>query len=472
MRLGLHRYLFKLKFVKEISENKHFQEILRGSISTLILRFIGLVSSYLLFYVLSKYFGAETVGVYSLSISVLSIVSVLGAMGMNTAILRFSAQYGSQGAFGSIKIIYKRMVSVILPVSFCLSLILYYISNFLADTIFDDSSLSFAFKLVAVILPFFVLCNLNAEALRGLKKIKESEFFRTTGISLTSLIVLLVISVILFCFNIESNKLFQEILSNYLFKPPLTGVFCYSFSVIIIFLFSMFFLNKRLKKKKNKVVDHDKLTLQFILKTSLPMFMTASMYLLMGHTDKLVIGFYDSTEEVGIYNVSLKLATITAFMLTAINSIIAPKFAELFYQKKMVEFERVVKFSSKMIFWSSCPILLAFLFFPVFFLGLFGEEFVVGKWALLFLVFGQFVNAISGSVGQFLNMTGKQIISRNIMGIAAIINIILNFVLVPHFGIAGAAISTTISTIFWNLLSVIYIFQHFNIRTIYFPFLK
>jgi len=107
--------------------------------------------------------------------------------------------------------------------------------------------------------------------------------------------------------------------------------------------------------------------------------------------------------------------------------------------------------------------------FSEFVLDIFGNEFEIGKNTLIILAIGQFINAVSGSVGFLLNMTGKQRIFKNIFLIAVIINVVLNFILIPKYGMVGAAIATMISVAVWNIVSVVYIKLEFNIRTFYLP---
>ena len=68
---------------------------------------------------------------------------------------------------------------------------------------------------------------------------------------------------------------------------------------------------------------------------------------------------------------------------------------------------------------------------------------------------------MSGSVGIILNMTGKEKIFRNILSIALVIKVTLNLLLIPRFGIEGAAIASATSMIFWNLYSVYYVYREY-----------
>jgi O-antigen/teichoic acid export membrane protein len=124
-----------------------------------------------------------------------------------------------------------------------------------------------------------------------------------------------------------------------------------------------------------------------------------------------------------------------------------------------------------MIFWGSFPVVLVFFLFPSFILGIFGDEFRTGVYAFLFLTFGQFIQAMSGSVRHILSMTGKHKTLQNITFYAMLINIVLNVILIPLYGINGAAFSSMVSMAFWSISSVVFIKKYFNIFTMYVPIL-
>lgn len=210
-----------------------------------------------------------------------------------------------------------------------------------------------------------------------------------------------------------------------------------------------------------------------ILSISMPMFMTASMNFAIGQTGVVMLGMFRSEAEVGFFAVAVKLANLTSFVLTAINSMAAPKFSELFNTGKVDELFHVARKSTKLIFWTTTPILLILILFgkPLILL-MFGSDFIVAYLAMVFLVIGQFVHSISGSTGIFMNMTGHQIVYRNIILAAAFLNIILNIVLIPLYGIYGASISAMVCIVFWNITALIYIKVKFNKTIAYAPLIN
>jgi O-antigen/teichoic acid export membrane protein len=79
-------------------------------------------------------------------------------------------------------------------------------------------------------------------------------------------------------------------------------------------------------------------------------------------------------------------------------------------------------------------------------------------------------NVFAGSVGQFLYMTGKQHVFRNILLISTGINIVVCAILIPSYGLIGSAVAGMVFMASWNLMSMIYIQGAFRIRTYYWPF--
>ena len=240
------------------------------------------------------------------------------------------------------------------------------------------------------------------------------------------------------------------------------AIVSYISALIVIFLVSTIIVFKTIRTGNFlRFVNSNKM-----LKQSIPMMMSSSVLLLMSWADSLMIGGFIGEYEVGIYNVAVKVALLTSFTLTAVNSISAPKISEAYNNDKMLEFKKIVIQTTKTIFFSSIPIIIVIFIFPEFILNFFGKDFVVAKSALLILAFSQVINAMSGSVGIILNMTGKEKVFRNVLTAALLINISLNLFLIPIYGIEGAAIASASSLIFWNLYSVFYVYKHYGVLTL------
>jgi O-antigen/teichoic acid export membrane protein len=110
------------------------------------------------------------------------------------------------------------------------------------------------------------------------------------------------------------------------------------------------------------------------------------------------------------------------------------------------------------------PTFLLVLFLGPFLIGIFGVENPVAAYPwLILLAFGQLTNAFAGPVMNILNMTGYEKSARNTMLVTAILNVILNVLLIPQFGPLGAAIATTITMIGWNLWAALLVFKYHGV---------
>jgi len=449
----MRRMIAKL-LVKYSDNGKDTAELLSGTAVAIALKITGIGLSYVFLYLLSKKFGPELVGVFSLSQSALIVCTMIGTFGFGNAIVRYSAQYASKGQWDILASVYKTMFIATAGISVVLAVLLFSLSEVLAVSLLKNRELAIAFKIIAVAIPFSALSMLNTEAIRGLKKIKISEFFRTVNISF---------------WNLALFVFFALAGGTSLILPVAT----YAGAVFITFVFSTLFWFSRAGEKNSSLEAAGMLSLKELLQVSFPMFLTALLQLLMEYTGVFLLGAFSTANEVGIYSIAVRLAMVTSFILIAVNTIIAPKFAELYWNNRGDDLKNIVSFSSRIIFWSSVPILAVLIAFPHFFMGLFGAEFSGSRaqLSLIILCIGQIVNALSGSVGYFLIMTGGQRVFRNIVFFSALLNILLNVVLIPRLGMIGASLATTSSLICWNITSLLYIRAKYGINTFYLPLL-
>ena len=263
-------------------------------------------------------------------------------------------------------------------------------------------------------------------------------------------------------------------------------IYSYVTSICIVSILAFISYNYWFNFKSNgkEEQEPDRMQLKKILMISLPLMFAQSVQFIMAWTDKLMLGAIDTpavceklvtnSQEVGVYHIAFKLSMFANIALMAINSIAAPKFAELYTNRDTEGLKKVVHQSTKMIFWTTLPLVILFFIFPTFLLGIFGEEFKTPAAIIAFLVLsvGRLVSAFSGSVGNLLQMTGKQVIFMKILFVGAIINVVINYFLIPIYGIKGAAIASMISMSFWNLTMVYFVKKEFGFLTLYIPFFK
>ena len=427
-------------------KNIHLNELFKGSFVSLIIRILAVLTSYIFSLLIAKLYGASALGSFVLAQTMLLMVTIIAKLGFDTLSVKYISKNYKENNIQKIRSIYTVILKLVVVWSIILSILLFFLSDYIAVLI-GKPEMKKLYQIASIgILPFSLLL-IHSESFRGLKNIIYYSIFRNMSTPFIASIILL----LFYYFNMNT------------FEYPL---YSYILSIIILSVISFILWNKKIPYPTNKNKD---IKIKPLLFESLPMMLTSSMSYILNWTSILILAYYRPEWEIGVYNIAMKVSLLTGISLFAINSIAAPKFAEMYRKESMEEFKNIITQSTRLIFLSSFPFLLLFLIFPNFFLSLFGDEFIYGKWALIFLTIGQFINAISGSVGYILQMTGNQKIFQYIMISSTIINIILNLILVPKYGINGAAISSLISVSFWNITSIIIIKIKYNILTIYLP---
>ncbi|MGO1751608.1 MAG: flippase [Psychroflexus sp.] len=431
------------KRIQKILGDTDQKEILSKGFSFLGFRLGGTLIGYFFTLFITQKFGADIYGIIALGFSVFLIISVIGRLGLDINLVRFFSEDNNNSETG---IFYKSVFKSFL-VSFILASIIYFLKEPLVMKVFREPKpelLPYLPWILAAI-PFWSLGLVSAGYFRAKKQNQAFAFFNNPSRFLFGLIILLIL------YNLDQD--------------PIIIVKAHFYGVLITSLLSFGLVTYQIKNISFK----SEMSSWNFIKDSLPMMLSSSILILLGWMDTFIMGIYEDTESVGIYNISLKVATLTTFTLQAINSILAPKIAKSYAADEEQNYKKLISFSTKLNFLITVAVMLIIVIFHDFLLGIFGEEFKAGYIILFIFCAGQLVNSLSGSVGIIMQMIGKQKVYQNFVIIALFINLALTFILTPLYGGIGAAVSTVISMVFWNIGCAVYLKKKMNIRSYYDP---
>lgn len=200
------------------------------------------------------------------------------------------------------------------------------------------------------------------------------------------------------------------------------------------------------------------------MSVAIPLLIISGMSMVMGQMDTVMLGALIGTDVAGIYSSAQRISTLVLFGLQAVNTMAAPMISELYYAGRIKELQRMVTLASWGIFAVTSIGSVVLIFLGHWILSLFGQAFVIGYLPLIILLIGNVINALCGSVGFILNMTGNQKISGRIIAGGLVINFLLNLCLIPKWNMTGAAIATATGMIYWNLFMVIVVIRKLKIN--------
>ena len=200
------------------------------------------------------------------------------------------------------------------------------------------------------------------------------------------------------------------------------------------------------------------------IKIALPMMLIASMSLINIRADIIMLGAFRSADNAGVYAIASRLSEVIRFGALAVNPVIVGLIARHHATNEKEQLRKVIRISYKLLLlWSAIGLAMVMLFGSQI-LSLFGGGFQIGYIPLLILALGQFMTIALGPVDSILIMTGHHHAALAGLVVATIANITLNLMLIPMFGMAGAAIATATSATLWSIILAAAVVKRLHFR--------
>ncbi len=421
-------------------------EIFRNSSIIFFIKVLAALFSFLFSVFLGRLLGSEGTGLYFLTQTIILIFAVLSRIGLDNAVVRYVAHLRINNDWGNIIKVRKNAILFGVFGSFLAIFFIIFISPWLANVVFSKPEMQYLLIWMSLSILPITIFSLNAYVLQGLNKVAEAISIISFWVPLLSLIgVILLVPT----FNIYG------------------AIWSYIAAVYINLIISYCLWKK---SKIGKEFCLSRFSHHKLLKSSFPLFGATILNLIVTWSPTIVLGVVSASEQIGIFGVANRTASLASFFLVAINSVVAPKFATLYSQNKIKELQVVASSSATIVTVVATPFVLVCLIFSSSIMKIFGEDFVSGDFVFLILLIGQFVNILTGSVGMLLIMSGNESIYRNVMGLSTMLCLALSIFLIPLFEATGAALATSITMIAQNIILAVIVWMRIKILTL--PFMN
>ncbi len=413
------------------SLDANFKQVLRKGAGAFGVRIAGALAAFSVNIYLARLLGASGFGLFSLSLTIISLLSVFNRFGLDTVVLRDISKDKNAAENGQAAAIFLSVSKMIIPAAFILMGAVIFLSPWVSEVIFTKPQLSPVLRAMAPLLLFLSLGYILSEGLKGLHHTEAGIFLQSTMLPIGFMVIVF-----------GCSQLFS--------LTPESTALIYSGVAILGLLSAKYYWNTKIAVGVGgKYIDENSL-----IRKGFPLLLMSSGGLLLTWTDVIVLGVFESEETVGVYMASSKVALITSLLLVSANAIIAPKFSRLYASGNSVGLKKLANQATRLMTLLVLLPSILFLSFPELILSVFGPGFEKGATVLMILTVGQFINVACGSVGYMLVMTGNQHVMRNIMLGAAFMNIVLSVSLVSILGMIGVALSTALSVVSWNLVAL------------------
>ncbi|MFH1257796.1 MAG: flippase [Candidatus Micrarchaeota archaeon] len=423
----------------EISANGPLKTIFKSA----GLFFAGMLFGKAVFYVfrlLVARLGYEEYGTFSLALGVFDIINAIALLGVGLAIQKMVAEQRVSNNNSRInELIYSGLKVVLVSGTF-FALLVFIFAEEISVGFFHNPGLTQVLQVIAAAVPFYAMTSVLFGVFRAYEKVKYEIFTKQ--------------------FVESSLKLGMTVIFLY-FGFKLMGIaIAYLAATIVSFLLAAYFMVHKTHnflgmRGNRKGAERE------ILAFSLPLMFAGIVYTLLAWTDVFFLGHFRTSAEVGIYNAALPTAALLITIPIALNMVFLPISTGLIAARKNEEFRKIYSILAKWSFGANFAIFTAFAFFGKQVLRvLFGYQYEIAALPLQILAFGYLCYSVFFNSADVLSALSKPRKVLMHMVIAAIVNLLLNYNLVPEFGVSGAALSTSASLILFGGLNVLTVYTN------------
>ncbi len=373
---------------------------------------------------LARLLGPEAFGLYAIGWNLLRIVGILAPSGLQNGVVHFGMQYWRKDN-PALRSILTRSVLLSFAIGWGITGVLLILAPWITAGLFKEPEFLPLFRIFALMLPFMGALSVTANATRITKRMIFAMASEQVGQGTLNLILFIALYLI-------GWHLLGAIVATVV-------SFAAAFSLSLYFLWRLF-------APVFTEPSRSAISTRALLAYSLPTALASMFGVIINRVDRLFLGYYWPSEEVGVYQAAAQLSVILAMILNAFNMILMPMIAEQYHKRDMKQLEELYRVNTKWGIYCVVPVALVIFFAAGDVMTvLFGSQYTRGAAALLILTVGQFINIATGATGIILVMTGRQTAWLRLSMLIVVVNLTLNLALIPTWGMNGAAVATSLT---------------------------
>jgi O-antigen/teichoic acid export membrane protein len=379
-------------------------------------------------------YGPAQLGFYVLGTTLVQIANILSQFGMDNGVVRYVAHYRAERDARRVRGTVIQALLVTFALSVALSGLLFVGAGFIAERIFDKPFMETMIRAFSVSIPFFTVMSMALWATQGFQTVKYQTYVQDVlrplvNLALIGVFYLLGVQILGAVAAYILSMFFGTILALYYLRRIYPGL-----------------LNRRIKPEFES---------RALFEASAPMTVTSFTQQINSWLALLVLGVFEPVRSVGIYNVGFRTAALSTLVLFAFSGIFSPMVSSLYRRGLSRELAYLYKDVSRWAFTGALAFFLLTTLLGPDIMLVFDAEFVPGWPVIVIIAAAQLFSSSVGPTTRALAMTGHQ---RTVMyatlGSAAAAAA-LNLLLVPAFGIFGAAVATAAAMVLVNVVTLL-----------------
>jgi O-antigen/teichoic acid export membrane protein len=417
-------------------------QMVRGTTGTLGVKLVNAGLTLLTSVVLARSLGAKGYGAYAYAVSWVSLLLIPATMGLDTLLTREAARCRTTDNWPVLKGVLSWSDHVVLPAALMIAAGIAAAVWLWAESL--DPIVVDCLWASIPLLPVMAVIQLRGGSTRGLGKVIAAQ------------VPMLVVLPLVFLGAVLVLHLVADLSAPRVVALRTAGA-------VLAAAVAVWLLHRILPAEvRSALPEYHR---RSWLKSAVPFLFLNAAVILNQQVGVVMLGSMVGPAAAGVYDVARRMAMLVSFVLLAVNMPLGPIVANLYARGEIERLQRIVVKGARVAAAGSCVIAFALIILGPWILRLFGEGFTAGLPVLTILCLGEILSAAAGSVGLVLNMTGHERDTLRGVGVAAIGNVLLSALLIPLWGIFGAALAGAISTALWNVLLIIWMRRHVGLNS-------
>ena len=422
--------------------------LVAGSTITFFVRIAGSGLGFLVHMALANHLGTFEYGIYAMAFAWASILTLPSALGTDHGVVRLLPKYIDSKQWGKASGLLRDIFLITGVLGLVFGLLMGGGMYFLWDDVHtSNGSVASIVWLIIIFLPLNAFVLVSSGVYRALCRVGLA--YGTQNIMEPSITLLSILGM---------SWYFGELNAGLAMTCKVAGM---ASALLLFFLLFPRFWPSEIKTAR---IKND---LKGVILICWPMFLVTGTLNALSQTDILMVGSLIGSDAAGLYSAGVRIATLATLVIMAVNGIAMPMISQYHARNEQENLVKLVRYATIGTFGLTVPLVLMLFFFGDWVLGLLGSEFSADLAAMRILLIGRLITGSAAMGMPLLLMTGHQKVCAKIFLFSIPVNLALNMILIPHWGIEGAATATVVTILMWNVWVSILVMQKLGIN----PFL-
>jgi len=377
--------------------------------------------------IVTKSLGPSFYGMWSLINSSISLIVPFCMLSFSMSVIRFLA---AEKDLNTIQDDFYSACSLVLFTGFILTLLSFVFSNFIATTLFRDTNAASFIRLSSILI---LLNSIFPIVLAFFRKGKEIATYNFLNLGLNVLQVGLIILFIKLGFGLKGI------------------IIAFIVSLSVLNLIGFFFIAREIGFKFPRFNN-----MKVYLKWGIPLIPASLILWIISASDRYIINYFLGLSAAGIYNAAYGIGFYSSFALMPVGIVLYPNISRLYDEGNKIECAEYFTYAFKYLMMVTIPasVGLSILAKPLLQL-LTTSDFISGTVIVPFIALGGIFFCFYQIGIYVIHLVGKTNINFNLLIMSAVLNIVLNIIFIPRFGILGSGLASLIAYAILGILTLV-----------------